>query len=144
MGFVADLITPFRFQVNGRWIERRIVGGLLGHWAVWTRQAVNLHTLCRAVAKRERGIPPELLAQGVQVTDMNAALFDAQNGFAGCIPGIHEILKRQGLLEGTWCLDPAERLSPGQAKELERVRSAYPALVDDAFVSENLDRWLNT
>jgi hypothetical protein len=84
----------------------------------------------------------ELLSLGAQLTDANAALFDARQGFAGCIAGIHEVLRRQGLLAGRWCLDPAEDLSPGQAEEIERVLAAYPHLADDAFVAENRDRWL--
>jgi dihydrodipicolinate synthase/N-acetylneuraminate lyase len=141
---VADLLTPFRFQVAGKVIERRIVGGLLGHWAVWTRRAVELHAQCQAALKRRSGIPQDLLARSVNVTDMNAALFDAANAFAGCIPGIHEILRRQGLLDGTWCLDSSERLSAGQSRELDRVCAAYPELTDDAFVAQHLDRWLNS
>lgn len=138
---LLDLLTPFRFQSGGRLVERRIVGGLLGQWAVWTRQAVELlgegHRL--AVAGT---VPSELLRRQVEFTDANAALFDAANGFAGCVPGIHEVLRRQGLLEGTWCLDPDETLSPGQAEEIDRVCRAYPHLQDDDFVRENLDRWL--
>src|SRR2546430_14665538 len=106
-----DLLTPFRFQVGGKTVERRIVGGLLGHWAVWTKKAVELHTECRRMAVGGP-IPLELLRRSVEVTDANAAFFDAANGYAGCIPGIHEVLRRQGLLEGVWCLDANETLSP--------------------------------
>lgn len=140
---VADLLTPFRFKVARKVVERRIVGGLLGHWAVWTRRAVELHAACHAAIRRRSGIPNDLLSLSAQVTDMNAALFDAANAFAGCIPGIHEILRRQGLLTGTWCLDPQERLSPGQSRELDRVCADYPDLTDTAFVAENLHRWLS-
>lgn len=140
---VLDLLTPFRFEVDGRIRERRIVGGLLGHWAVWTRRAVELLEECRRVVAAGSTVPAELLRRGVEVTDANAAVFDAANGFAGCIAGIHEVLRRQGLLEGLWCLDPAETLGPGQARELDRVSRAYPHLVDDAFVRDNLDRWLS-
>jgi hypothetical protein len=131
---VLDLLTPFR--ISGR--ELRIVGGLLGHWAVWTRRAVEM--LERAHAVRE--IAPEWLTLAEETTDANAALFDVANGFRGCIAGLHEILRRQGLLEGTWCLDPEETLSPGQAEEIDRVWREYPHLNDDAFVRENRDRWL--
>jgi len=119
----------------------RIAGGLLGHWACWTRCAVELLN----EIKRERArnqIPADLLTRAAQVTDMNAAIFDAANRFAGCIPGIHEVLRRQGLLEGTWCLDPKETLSTGQAEEIDRVCRDYPHLTDDDFVREHLDEWL--
>ena len=102
-------------------VERRIVGGLLGHWAFWTEQAVKLHAECRRVAMSDEPVPAELLRRAVEVTDCNAAIFDAANNFAGCIPGIHEVLRRQGLLEGIWCLDPKEKLSPGQKQEIDRV-----------------------
>jgi len=134
---VLDLITPFR--INGR--EWRIVGGLLGHWSVWTKRAVELLEECHDVV--ESGIvPPEVLARAIEVTDCNAAFFDTAHGFAGCIAGIHEVLRRQGLLEGIWCLDPDERLSPGQADEIDRVYRTYPHLNDDDFVAEHLDEWL--
>ena len=139
---VVDLLTPYRIQTPRGPAEARIVGGLLGHWAVWTRQAVELSGLCHAIAREARPVPPELLARAVEITDANAAFFDAAHGFAGCIPGIHEVLRRQGLMPGIWCLDPAETLSPGQAGEIDRVLAAYPHLNDDAFVRENLDRWL--
>lgn len=134
---VADLVTPFRLR--GR--ERRIAGGLLGQWAVWTRQAVDL--LDRIKAARGSGtIPSELLAEGAALTSANATVFDAENGFAGCIAGIHEVLRRQGLLAGTWCLDEHEALSPGQREGIARVCADNPHLTDDAFVAENLERWL--
>ncbi|MEP6536912.1 MAG: dihydrodipicolinate synthase family protein [Bryobacteraceae bacterium] len=129
---VADLLTEF--PLSGK--KLRIVGGLLGHWAVWTKRAVELldsiHTLP----------PGEALTSGVQITDSNAAFFDAANGFHGCIAGLHEVLRRQGLLEGRWCLNPDEDLSPGQMEEIDRIYAAYPALNDDEFVRENLDAWL--
>jgi hypothetical protein len=116
-------------------------GGLLGQWAVWTSRAVAL--LARAQAARAAGpIEAELLREGAALTDANAAIFDVANGFAGCIAGIHEVLRRQGLLAGTWCLDPRETLSPGQAAEIDRVSRAYPFLTDDDFVAANLDGWL--
>lgn len=139
---VLDLLTPYRFRVNGTQVERRIVGGLLGHWAVWTKRAVELLERCHAVA-REENVPADLLRLAVEVTDCNAAIFDAANGFKGCIAGIHEALRRQGLLEGIWCLDPHETLSPGQAGEIERVYRTYPHLNDDAFVAEHLHEWLS-
>jgi dihydrodipicolinate synthase/N-acetylneuraminate lyase len=140
---LADLVTPFRFAVGGGTKERRIVGGLLGQWAVWTRRAVELLGECRRIAASGSDVPAELLRRNVELTDANSAVFDAANGFAGCIAGIHEVLRRQGLLEGTWCLDPEETLGPGQARELDRVGRAYPHLHDDDFVRENLDRWLS-
>jgi len=138
---VMDLLTPYRFLVEGRPVERRLVGGLLGHWAVWTSKAVELLEACHAAAAGGR-VPLELLRRNVEVTDANAAFFDAANGFAGCIAGVHEVLRRQGLFEGIWCLDPAETLSGGQAEEIDRVCAAYPHLNDDAFVREHLDEWL--
>lgn len=130
---VADFLTPFRFE--GR--ERRIVGGLLGHWSVWTKRAVELLDRCR-----KADATPELLRLGIEVTDSNAAFFDAANGFQGCIAGLHEILRRQGLLEGLWCLDEHETLSPGQMEEIDRVCRAYPHLNDDDFVATHRDEWL--
>lgn len=130
-----DLLTEFNFGAQ----PIRITGGLLGHWAVWTRTAVS-HL---ALVKRESSqIPLELLTLAQQITDANAAIFDPIHDFHGCIPGIHEILRRQGLLEGRWCLDPEEELSPGQNAEIDRVCKAYPHLQDDAFVQEHLDEWL--
>ena len=139
---VLDLLTPFRFQREGKSLERRIVGGLLGHWAVWTKRAVELHAECRRLARASEPVPSRLLRQAAEVTDANAAFFDAANGFAGCIPGLHEVLRRQGLFEGTWCLDPNEALSPGQSEEISRVYRAYPYMHDDEFVAEHRDKWL--
>jgi hypothetical protein len=138
---VLDLLTPYQFTVDGLQIERRIAGGLLGHWAVWTRKAVALLNECRAATKAY-AIPADLLRRNVEVTDANAAFFDAANGFRGCIAGIHEVLRRQGLLEGIWLLDEAETLSPGQAAEIDRVYRAYPHLNDDAFVAQHRDQWM--
>jgi hypothetical protein len=120
----------------------RIVGGLLGHWACWTKAAVDLFEDIQRWRMKGR-IPSELLTVAAQVTDCNAAIFDSANQFAGCIPGVHEVLRRQGLLEGGWCLDPGEILSPGQAEEIDRVCRAYPHLTDDAFVRKHRDEWLN-
>lgn len=131
---VADLLTPF--MIDGR--KRRIIGGLLGHWSVWAKRAVELLERCRGTQASS-----ELLQFGVQVTDSNAAFFDAANGFRGCIAGLHEVLRRQGLLEGLWCLDEHETLSPGQLDEIDRVYRSYPHLNDDEFVEQNRDRWLN-
>jgi len=187
---VADLLTPFPFRVNGEPRIRRIVGGLLGQWSVWTRAAVGIHGACRSAALRSGAPEPEgraersagkqsavaaqdnpgtgrsaaapgetrpaagfdpadgspslaaLLRLGVELTDANAAIFDAANGFAGCIAGIHAVLRRQRLLAGTWCLDPAESLSPGQSAEIDRVVAAYPHLTDDPFIAANRDSWL--
>lgn len=141
---VLDLLTPFRFRVHGRDVERRIVGGLLGHWAVWTRRAVELLDACHAAVERGGGAAAELLRLAVAVTDTNAAVFDAANGFRGCIAGVHEVLRRQGLLAGTWCLDPEETLGPGQSEEIDRAHHSYPELNDDAFVAAHRDQWLST
>jgi hypothetical protein len=138
---VADLLTPFAFRRGDQLITARITGGLLGHWCVWTKRAVELVARIRRNLA-EGAIDPALLALDAAVTDCNGAFFDVANGFKGCIAGVHEVLRRQGLLEGTWCLDPNERLSPGQAAEIDRVYAAYPDLNDDAFVAANLDRWL--
>ncbi len=140
---VLDLLTPYRFTVNGAGKERRLVGGLLGHWSVWTRRAVELLQECRTASAAGGETPVEMLRRGVEVTDANAAFFDAANGFRGCIAGIHEVLRRQGLLEGIWCLDHRESLSPGQSGEIDRVTAAYPHLSDDAFVAAHRDEWLS-
>jgi hypothetical protein len=140
---VLDLLTPYRFASVGRVVERRIVGGLLGHWAVWTRRAVELLKQCHALAQGGTPIPAEMLRRGIEVTDGNAAMFDAANGFAGCIAGIHEVLRRQGLLDGIWCLNPKETLGPGQKEEIDRVTAAYPHLVDDEFVAQHRDQWMD-
>ncbi|HEY9428873.1 MAG TPA: dihydrodipicolinate synthase family protein [Gemmatimonadaceae bacterium] len=119
----------------------RMVGGLLGHWAFWTSRAVQLLGEIAAVSEDDE-LDAAWLTRAAQITDANGAIFDARNGFAGCIPGIHEILRRQGLLAGTWCLDPAECLSPGQIEEIDRVRAAYPWMNDDDLVAERLHDWL--
>ena len=139
---VGDLLTPFTFRHGAEMVTARIVGGLLGHWSVWTKPAVELHRRCRE-AVAAGAIPDALLALDPQVTDCNAAFFDVANDFQGCIAGCHEILRRQGFLAGTWCLDPGEGLSPGQAAEIDRVVGAYPELSDDDFVAANLERWLS-
>jgi dihydrodipicolinate synthase/N-acetylneuraminate lyase len=138
---VGDLLTPFRLVVNGAPSTIRIRGGLLGHWSVWAQRAVELLERIHAAIATDQ-IPGDLLALDAQVTDCNAAIFDVANDFRGVIAGCHEILRRQGLLEGTWCLDPHESLGPGQKEEIDRVCAAYPHLKDDAFVRQNLERWL--
>jgi len=138
---VADLLTPFSFASGARRPGRRIVGGLLGHWGVWTRAAVLLFEELRREGDSPM-IERRWLERGAAVTDMNAALFDAANGYKGCIPGILEVLRRQGLVPSTRCLNPHEALSAGQADELNRVIGSYPDLVDDDFVAANRDRWL--
>ena len=139
---ILDLVTPYRFIVGGRTVERRIVGGLLGHWAVWTRRGVEQLEQCHQLVARGGDIPADLLRLAVEVTDANAAFFDPAHGFAGCVPGLEEVLRRQGTFAGTWCLDPAQTLSPGQKEEIDRVLAAYPHLADDDFVAEHLERWL--
>ena len=139
---VMDLITEYEIPVQGRAIKLQMVGGLLGHWACWTQRAAELLSECKSV--RERGMfPTKMLSWAAQITDSNAAFFDAAHQFAGCIAGIHEVLRRQGLLENTFCLDPNEQLSPGQAEEIDRVYRAYPQLNDDQFVQNNLHLWLS-
>ncbi len=135
---VADLLTPYRFIVGGKEVEKKFVGGLLGHWAVWTKAAVKL---LRNVKNNQKSTE-NWLAEGIKITDMNAAIFDVQNSFHGCIPGIHEVLRRQGLIHGRWCLNPLEKLSPGQLEEIDRIYQSYPEYTDDAFVKEFLEKRL--
>ncbi len=138
---LLDLCTEFVIPTP-RGIQRlRIVGGLLGQWACWTRRAVELLKRCQQL-RCAKSIPSTILSQAEQLTDANAALFDAAHGFAGCIAGIHEVLRSQGLLANNLSLDPSERLSPGQAAEITRVCAAYPHLTDEDFVREHLDCWL--
>lgn len=137
---VQDLLTVFRFTVDGMPVEKRFVGGLLGHWAFWTKKAVEMLDEIKAL-----GDNPVLsirwLTRNAQVTDANGVVFDAAHDFRGCIPGIHEILRRQGLMENIICLDPGETLSPGQSKEIERILRDYPHLQDNSFVQECLHQW---
>ncbi|MFP6749013.1 MAG: dihydrodipicolinate synthase family protein [Alphaproteobacteria bacterium] len=136
-----DLLTPFTVRRDDETVVVRFRGGLLGHWSVWVKPAVDY--LARAHAAVAAGmVDMELLRLDSQITDANGALFDVVNDFAGCIAGCHEVLRRQGLLRGTWCLNPEEAMSPGQAEALDRVMADYPHLCDDAFVAENLERWL--
>jgi dihydrodipicolinate synthase/N-acetylneuraminate lyase len=134
---VLDLAVPFSVKRGNHEVKVRIKGGLLGHWSVWTKSAVAL------LERVQKGkIDEELLALDSRITDCNSAFFDVAHDFAGCIPGCHEVLRRQGLLEGTWCLDPDEKLSPGQAQEIDRVYREHADLADDEFVRANLERWL--
>jgi len=139
---VLDLLQPFHLRRGNEMVVARIVGGLLGHWSVWTKGAVDLLARIKSALATGR-IDDSLLALDSKVTDCNSAFFDVANDFHGCIAGCHEILRRQGLFAGIWCLDPKEGLSPGQAAEIDRVSAAYPELADDAFVRANLDRWLS-
>lgn len=134
---VADLLTPYRFDIEGKTVEKRFVGGLLGHWAVWTAKAVELLEAVKQTLAF--GDAAAMLGTNVAVTDMNAAIFDPAHAFHGCITGVHEVLRRQGLMEGIWTLNPKESLSPGQCEEITRVIEAYPQLVDDAFVAHFLE-----
>ena len=138
---LVDLLTEYKITFNSKIINKRITGGLLGHWAVWTRSAVKL---LKAVHDGEFDNDVQrMLILANQITDSNAAFFDVANNFAGCIVGLHEVLRRQGLLEGLWTLDKNEILSPGQIEEIDRVYAAYPELNDDTFIAENIDRWLS-
>jgi hypothetical protein len=126
---------------DGAPVTVRFRGGLLGHWSVWTKGAVDILARCRAAAA-QGGVTADLLALDARVTDCNSAFFDVANDFHGCIAGCHEVLRRQGLLEGIWCLDPHEGLSPGQAEAIDRVLVQHADLSDDDFVAANLARWL--
>ena len=130
---LLDLLSEYDFG-SGR---MRMVGGLLGHWAVWTRCAVS-----QLASVKNANVSGDLLTLAQQITDANAALFDPANEFRGCIAGVNEVLRRQGLLQGRWCLDPHEDLSPGQSEEIDRVCKTYPHLQDNTFVQEHLDEWL--
>lgn len=138
---LVDLLSEYRINTGSRDVSIKIAGGLLGHWAVWTRTAVKLLNEVHSGAFNNDVKRMSVLAN--QITDSNSAFFDAANEFKGCIVGLHEVLRRQGLLEGLWTLDRDEFLSPGQKSEIDRVYKAYPELNDDAFVSENIDRWLS-
>lgn len=139
---VLDLLTPFSAMRDGAEVTVRFRGGLLGHWSVWTQQAVKLLARLKEAAAGD-AIPAGLLALDSRVTDCNAAFFDVANDFHGCIAGCHEVLRRQGLLEGIWCLNPKEGLSPGQAELIDRVTGDHADLSDDAFVAANRERWLS-
>jgi hypothetical protein len=139
---VFDLLTPFSVMRDGEEIRVRAKGGVLGHWSVWTKPAVDLLARIHAAIESDQ-IDADLLAMDSRITDCNSAVFDVANDFAGCIAGCHEVLRRQGLLNGIWCLDPTETLSPGQAEAIDRVSAAWPELTDDDFVADNLARWLS-
>lgn len=136
---VSDLVSEFRFKTPEGIVSKSFVGGLLGHWCIWTKKAVELFE--KAKMAKKTGDYAELLALGPQITDMNQAVFDPKNGFRGCIPGIHEILRRQGLMKNILCLDENEVLSCGQSEEISRVIASYPHLVDDDFIAANIDNW---
>lgn len=138
---VLDLVTKYKFNINGEVYEKGFIGGLLGHWSVWTKTAVDLFNKLKEVRESE-SISPEILTLAAEVTDTNAVFFDTANNFKGCIAGLHEVLRRQGLLRGIWCLDPNETMSDGQAEEIDRIYKAYPHLNDDDFIKANLDKWL--
>lgn len=138
---LLDLLTPFPLAGNSAPLH--IVGGLLGHWAVWAQRAVEHLRTAHAVSDGQAPLTPQLLALANEITAANAAIFDPEHAFTGCIPGIHEVLRRQGLLAGRWCLDPDEALSSGQMDEIDRVYQQYPHLHDDTFVAEHLNRWLS-
>ena len=137
---VLDLLSTFECKTEQGLIRKDIVGGLLGHWAVWARQAVLLLDRIHAQKHSGESMATQWLTEALQVTDANAAFFDAANQFKGCIAGLHEVLRRQGLMQGIWCLDPDEGLSPGQLQEIDRVYASYPHLHDDAFVQDFLKK----
>ena len=131
---IVDLLTEYKFTVDGKTYTKRFEGGLLGHWSVWTHAVVEMFKKIKA----NPTLSPEYLQLAAEVTDANAVVFDTANDFAGCIPGLHEVLRRQGLMKGTWCLNPNEVLSPGQSEELDRIYAMYPHLTDDDFAKEYL------
>ena len=139
---VPDLLTGYKIECDGDYKKVHFKGGLLGHWCVWTQKAVALLDEIQTLLDSGQDIPHELLTRGMEITDCNAVFFDAAHHFAGCIPGMHEVLRRQGLMKGVWCLDPHEKLSPGQNDEITRVYQAYPHLNDDAFVKANIEKWM--
>jgi dihydrodipicolinate synthase/N-acetylneuraminate lyase len=139
---VADLLAEHRVAAASGTVGLRFAGGLLGHWAVWTRRAVELLASVEACRRDGGAGASEVLARAAETTDANAALFDARNAFRGCIAGLHEILRGQRLMEGRWCLDPDEELSPGQLEEIDRIVQSYPHLTDDEFVAANIEGWL--
>ena len=138
---IVDLLAQWRFQAKGRVVARQIVGGLLGHWAIWTKRAAELLAEIKE-AKEKWLLENSWLSRAVAVTDSNAVLFDPANQFHGCIPGIHEVLRRQGLMQNILCIKPHETLSQGQSEELDRIYRAYPFLHDDEWVQANRDTWL--
>ncbi|MDU1892420.1 MAG: dihydrodipicolinate synthase family protein [Dysgonomonas sp.] len=139
---VADLLSEYKVETSAGTKNIRIKGGLLGHWCVWTKKAVDLLNEIHSITDSEKDIPQDLLTRAIQITDSNAAFFDSKNRFAGCIPGLHEVLFRQGLMTNILCLNSEEVLSEGQKEEISRVYKAYPHLNDDDFVRSNLSIWL--
>lgn len=139
---LLDLLTTYRFNIGGKLVEKDIVGGLLGHWAVWTKKAVELFDAIKVHKKNNTVLDADWLTLNAQITDANAAFFDPSHNFKGCISGLHEVLRRQGLMDNILCLSDKETLSPGQSAEIDRVYKSYPDLNDDAFVKENLEKWL--
>ena len=137
---VIDLLTKYKFEENGVTYEKQFVGGLLGHWSVWAKKVVEMFEMLKKEAAKD-SISADMLVLANQVTDANAAFFDTANNFAGCIAGLHYVLKKQGIFENIFCLDENETLSPGQAEEIERVYRMYPHLNDDEFIKENLCKW---
>ncbi|MBP3361141.1 MAG: dihydrodipicolinate synthase family protein [Clostridia bacterium] len=137
---VIDLLTKYKFDLNGKTVEKGFDGGLLGHWSVWTKKAVELFRMLKE-EKDKSEISPELLSLAAAVTDINSAFFDTAHNFAGCIAGLHEVLKKQGLMKNTFCLNPDEKMSEGQKEEIERVYRMYPDLNDDDFIFNNLNDW---
>jgi len=140
---LIDLLTEYKIKTSQKIKKIRIKGGLLGHWAVWTKKAVELLEKAKQINSSQSSVSQDILTLAAEITDTNAAFFDAAKSFKGCIAGIHEVLRRQGLIKGIWCLNPDEKLSPGQSEEITRVYDAYPHLNDDDFVKSNLDKWLN-
>lgn len=138
---LLDLTLPFDLRDQGVTTRAYFRGGLLGHWSVWTKSAIAQFERCKAVRRKDT-IPADLLALDARVTDCNSAFFDVAHNFHGCIPGCHEVLRRQGLMQGIWCLDPSEGLSPGQLEEIDRVYRQHADLSDDNFVAANLQKWL--
>ncbi len=141
---VMDLLTEHVFYREKKPVSIHIVGGLLGHWAVWTKKAVDLLNEIHQIKASGNTIPKAMLTRAIQVTDSNAAFFDAANGFTGCIAGLHEVLFRQGMMSGRWCIDPNEGLSTGQLQEIDRIYASYPHLCDDDFVIKNIENWLSS
>ena len=137
---VIDILTKFEFEKDGKTVTKCFEGGLLGHWTMWTQNVVRMLASIKEERKKDT-ISSMFLTLAAQVTDANAVFFDAAHGFAGCIPGVHEVLRRQGLMENILCLNPDECLSPGQAEEIDRVQKAYPHLNDDQFIKDHMDEW---
>lgn len=141
---INDLMTPYQVKVNGELKTVHFQGGLLGQFCVWTKKAVEVLEEIKKIRTSSDTIKAQWLTKNVEYTDANGAVFDVVNRFAGCISGINEVLRQQGLMKYSHCLCEHEQLSPGQLDELNRVRKAYPWLIDDDFVKEHLEEWLDT